>query len=112
VSEVSGFADLLRGLRAEAGLTQAALAERAGLGLSTVQQYEQGWREPTYGVLVKLAEGLGVSLQAFHPRPSGTGPGAAAQADKAEGREAGARGGGKRPSRHRGAGGKGKRKDR
>jgi transcriptional regulator with XRE-family HTH domain len=65
MAERSNFGELLRRLRAAAGLSQPALAERCGLGLSTVRQFEQGRREPTYGTLVKLAEGLGVSLAAF-----------------------------------------------
>jgi transcriptional regulator with XRE-family HTH domain len=63
------FAKRLKELREQAGLTQDQFAERCGLGLSTVSQFEQGWREPTYGTLVKLAQGLGVSLAAFEQTP-------------------------------------------
>jgi transcriptional regulator with XRE-family HTH domain len=59
------FADRLKALRSRAALSQSQLAERAGLGVSTVQQFEYGLREPSYGTLVKLARALGVSLSAF-----------------------------------------------
>jgi transcriptional regulator with XRE-family HTH domain len=65
MSERGFFADRLKALRDQAGLSQAGLAERSGVGVSTIRQFEYGWREPTYGTLVKLAQGLGVSLGAF-----------------------------------------------
>jgi transcriptional regulator with XRE-family HTH domain len=61
----SFFARRLRELRDKAGLSQGKLAQRCDLGLSTIAQFEQGLREPTYGTLVTLAKGLGVSLVAF-----------------------------------------------
>jgi transcriptional regulator with XRE-family HTH domain len=61
------FAARLRELRSAAALSQTVLAERAGLSVSTVRQFEYGLREPTYGTLVKLADGLDVSLEAFRP---------------------------------------------
>jgi len=61
------FAARLRDLRGRAGLSQPALAERAGIGVSTLRQFEYGRREPTFATLVKLATGLGVSLSAFEP---------------------------------------------
>lgn len=65
------FARRLRELRDEAGLSQPALAERAGIGVSTLRQFEYGIREPTYGTLVKLARALGLSLGAFdQPGPA------------------------------------------
>jgi transcriptional regulator with XRE-family HTH domain len=68
MAETAGyFAQRLKALRAEAALSQAVLARRAGVGASTLRQFEYGLREPTYGTLVKLAQGLGVSLAAFDP---------------------------------------------
>jgi transcriptional regulator with XRE-family HTH domain len=61
----SAFGERLRELRAKAELSQPALAERADLPVGTIRHFEQGRREPTYGTLVKLATGLGVSLSAF-----------------------------------------------
>jgi transcriptional regulator with XRE-family HTH domain len=69
------FADRLRGLREAAGLTQAALADAAGLSLGAVRNYEQGIREPYWAAVFKLADALGVSCEAFRdcvdagPRP-------------------------------------------
>jgi DNA-binding XRE family transcriptional regulator len=70
------FAVRLRELRQAADLSQAKLAERAGLGLSTVVQFESGLREPTFETLLKLAEGLGVELAAFQPDRSDEKPAA------------------------------------
>jgi transcriptional regulator with XRE-family HTH domain len=72
MGEKGFFAERLKALREENGLSQPALAERAGIGVSTLRQFEYGRREPTYGTLVKLASGLGVSLSAFDVRPSRT----------------------------------------
>ncbi len=63
--ERHGFAEILKALRAAADLSQPQLAERASVPVSTIRQFEQGRREPTYATLVKLAQGLGVSLAAF-----------------------------------------------
>jgi transcriptional regulator with XRE-family HTH domain len=67
------FAERLKALRDEAGLSQPQLADRSGVGVSTIRQFEYGRREPTYGTLVKLAGGLGVSLAAFEPDGSQAG---------------------------------------
>jgi transcriptional regulator with XRE-family HTH domain len=73
MAEKSVFAELFRGLRARASLTQGALAERSGLSVSAIRHYEYGLREPSYSALVQLARGLGVGLSAFE----GGGPAAA-----------------------------------
>jgi putative transcriptional regulator len=52
----------LKRLRTEAGLTQAALAERAGVPLQTLRNWEHGRREPLLSTAARLARGLGVSL--------------------------------------------------
>lgn len=61
------FGERLRRLRTEAGLTQAALAQRAGLSLAGVQQLEYGKRDPAFDTLLALAAALGVGLSAFDP---------------------------------------------
>jgi transcriptional regulator with XRE-family HTH domain len=66
-SEKGFFALRLKELREKADLSQPELAERCRLAVGTIRQFEQGRREPTYATLVKLAEGLGVSLSAFEP---------------------------------------------
>jgi transcriptional regulator with XRE-family HTH domain len=66
------FAARLKLLREQAQLSQPGLAECSGVAVSTIRQFEYGIREPTYGTLLKLAKGLGVSLLAFDPEgPAG-----------------------------------------
>ena len=59
------FAARLRELRERAGLTQAQLAERAGLHISAVTRFEQGWREPSLATAAELAKALGVKVDEF-----------------------------------------------
>ena len=65
--EKSFFANRLKQLRQQAGLTQEQLAYRSGLSGAAIRHLEQGLREPTYATLLKLADALGVSLAAFEP---------------------------------------------
>lgn len=75
------FAGRLRQLREEAGLSQKALAEKAGLVTSAIGHLEQGLRKPTWETVLALARALGVSCSAFEshegpateetPRPRG-----------------------------------------
>ena len=60
----AAFAGRLRGLRLEAGLTQEALAERAGLGVRTVQALEAGESWPLRTTLLRLAQTLGLTADA------------------------------------------------
>lgn len=53
----------LRRLRIEAALTQAELAEQAGIAVNTVARLERGEAEPHMSTARKLAGTLGV-----HPR--------------------------------------------
>jgi len=52
-------------LRKDADLTQAALAALVGVSQVQISLIESGQREPSVGVLRKLAKALGVSLGAF-----------------------------------------------
>jgi transcriptional regulator with XRE-family HTH domain len=52
----------LRALRAERGLSQMALAERAGIGRSYLARLELGQQDPTLATLEKLARALGVKV--------------------------------------------------
>lgn len=59
----AGFPALLTRLRHAAGLSQAELAERAGLSLPAVQKLEYGSRRnPSRDTLAALAEALGVTI--------------------------------------------------
>lgn len=46
-------------------LTQAALADAVDVTTAFISQIESGNRKPSYGILVKLAHALGVSVEAF-----------------------------------------------
>ena len=48
-------------LRISKGWCQAELARRIGVSTSAVGMYEQGRREPSLGLLVRLAQELGVT---------------------------------------------------
>jgi transcriptional regulator with XRE-family HTH domain len=49
----------LRRRRFAAGLSSTALAERSGLALSTISDYEHGRRSPSPDSLSRLAQALG-----------------------------------------------------
>lgn len=59
------FKDMLRELRGKAGLTQEALADKAGVPLASLRGHEQGQRVPSWASVVKLAKALGVSTDVF-----------------------------------------------
>lgn len=49
-------------LRKQAGLTQAALAQRLHISPAAIGMYEQGRREPPYDVLIDLSREFDVTL--------------------------------------------------
>jgi transcriptional regulator with XRE-family HTH domain len=51
----------VRAARERSGLSQEAVAQRAGLALSDVGRIERRERDPGVRVLVRLARGLGVT---------------------------------------------------
>jgi transcriptional regulator with XRE-family HTH domain len=55
----------LKRLREGAGLTQEALAQKAGMSVGNVRNYEQGIRLPSFPAVVKLCAALGVDCTAF-----------------------------------------------
>src|SRR5256885_1074883 len=61
----TGFGSRLRQLREAAGLSQAQLAERAGLHLHGLTKLEQGAREPAWATVLAVAEALGVDVAEF-----------------------------------------------
>jgi transcriptional regulator with XRE-family HTH domain len=62
---MSGFAIRLKELREKAGLSQAALAELAGMNRFGIAKLEQGAREPSWSTVQAIARALGVSCEAF-----------------------------------------------
>ena len=69
------LAEKLKRLREGAGLSQSALAERAGLSLRSIQNWEQGHRLPKAAAVLALAEALkadvGELLAEVAGRPTG-----------------------------------------
>jgi transcriptional regulator with XRE-family HTH domain len=59
------FGRRLKALREARGVSQAALAERAGLTREYVNKLEAGKYDPTLGTLGRLAKALGVTERAF-----------------------------------------------
>jgi transcriptional regulator with XRE-family HTH domain len=52
----------LKRLRQAAGLTQAQLADRVGLSLGAVRNWEQDRRVPLFDAAIRAAQAMGVSL--------------------------------------------------
>lgn len=57
--------DKLTGLRAERRLTRMQLKERTGLGLSTIQRFENGERSPDLHQLALILQALDMPMQEF-----------------------------------------------
>ena len=58
------FAENLKEKRVQSGLTQAELAERAGVTARTIQNYELGTRRPSNMVVVqRIADALGTTTE-------------------------------------------------
>lgn len=66
-NEVPGFADTLKRLRTEAGLTQQELAAAAGTHADSIVKLEKGDRQPSLELAWRLATALGVGVEAFVP---------------------------------------------
>lgn len=57
--------DRIRELRAKYNLTQAELANQVGVSKATITAYEGDLRQPSYDVLIKLANVFRVSLDSL-----------------------------------------------
>jgi transcriptional regulator with XRE-family HTH domain len=62
VVDAKTVARVVRAARTEAGLTQAALAERLGTKQSVVSRWERGHEEPRVSTLVRVMQACGLSL--------------------------------------------------
>ena len=60
-----GLAKAIRLLRRKAQLSQEALAEKAGLHAYYLARVESGFEDPTWGDVRRVAEALGVSMEAL-----------------------------------------------
>lgn len=59
---VVAFGQRVRQLRRAAALTQEGLSEAAGLHATFISNVERGYRTPTLSTMLRLANGLGVTL--------------------------------------------------
>ncbi|MCM1437887.1 MAG: helix-turn-helix domain-containing protein [Roseburia sp.] len=55
------FSEKLRQLRSEGGYTLKVVAEGIGIPISTYSNYEQGIREPSLDIVVRICNFYGVS---------------------------------------------------
>lgn len=62
MNPVGSAGELLRKARKQAGLSQAELAQRAGVTQSVVSAYESGARQPSLPTLARLVEATGLAL--------------------------------------------------
>jgi len=60
-----GLAKAVRELREKAGLSQAALSERADLPEAAIALIESASQDPAWGDIRRIAQALGVSLEAL-----------------------------------------------
>ena len=62
---MASFGNKIKAVRKKAGLTQRALAKRAGVSNTIIYQIEKGTRNPGLKTLEKLSKALGVSFEAL-----------------------------------------------
>jgi hypothetical protein len=69
---MTSSSELLRSARETAGMTQAQLAEQAGVAQSVISVYESGRRQPALTTLMALVEATGQQLDIqLRPMPAG-----------------------------------------
>jgi len=56
------FNTQLKRYRNEIGMTQQQFADKLNITLRAYQNYEQGTREPSYDILIRIAKELRVSI--------------------------------------------------
>ena len=64
------MSEVLRARRAALGLSQAGLAEAAGIGVRQIARYEAGEQQPVLSVAAALADALDISLNRLAGRES------------------------------------------
>jgi transcriptional regulator with XRE-family HTH domain len=65
----------VQAIRAETGISQVQLSENTGLMQSWISHVEHGRRNPSWSNVVRLAEGLGVSVSELAARAEAQEPG-------------------------------------
>lgn len=78
VGTAKELGDAVRAVRLRRGLTQQALASRAGMSRQWLAGLESGTANPTWDVVARLAAALELDVT-FHDRKEVTAPTAAAQ---------------------------------
>jgi len=68
------FGAMLQAYRKKAGMTQAQLAERSGLPLRSLQNWEAGHRMPRAEALLALARAVGATVEQLLTEPPTTEP--------------------------------------
>ncbi len=67
----ASFASRLKAIRDRAGITRYALAKRTGIGYDYIHRLESGARDtPSWEVVCKLADALGVDVNEFRDPPT------------------------------------------
>ncbi|MQA06769.1 MAG: helix-turn-helix domain-containing protein [Streptosporangiales bacterium] len=62
--------EVIRQRRANLGLSQAALAEAAGVDTRQIRRYEAGDQQPLLSVAIAIADALGISVSELAGRPA------------------------------------------
>lgn len=62
--------DVMRQRRADLGLSQAALAQAAGVDTRQIRRYEAGDQQPLLTVAIAIADALGISVSELAGRPA------------------------------------------
>lgn len=65
MQELSNTAALIKKYRKEQNMSQEELSEKSGINISSLKKYEIGYRNPKPEQLIKLANALGISANAF-----------------------------------------------
>ena len=68
VSDAAALGRAVRAIREERCINQVDLAEKTGLTQSWISHVERGSRNPSWNNVVRLAEGLGVSVSELAAR--------------------------------------------
>ena len=64
------FGKLVAELREQKGMTQKSLAKASDMAVQSIAKLEQGWADPVWSTVQKLAAALGVNCSAFESVPS------------------------------------------
>jgi transcriptional regulator with XRE-family HTH domain len=62
------LAAAIKALREQAGLSQAALGRRSNIDLAEISRLESGRVDPTWGMVRRIAGGLGVTMKELAER--------------------------------------------